>query len=231
MNPLTNKFLQRQIRENAVYFIISVGLVVSFIVSILIFFAKKSENEISKQALQKDINDLQLKVNFISNEAKIQSEGIDIDAMNALLSKLVPEKEDYFSIIDTFDRLSQSTGFIITSYSLDLTKSTKDKLSIAVEGTGDQNAFLNFLNNYSYGGGRLITVDSIDYQSQGFFKITLAVNLYSGKAVPVNESSRIDFTDNDRVLLQGIKEKTSEELIPVSDQTASAEYETKTNPF
>ncbi len=231
MNILKDHFIQRQIKENAVYFLLTAGLIVSFFVSVAIFTGKKLENDTKKVELAKDIHDLKSQAEFINYQAKIEGEGVNIDMMNQLLSALVPEKEDYFSIITALESLSQKTGFIITSYSLNLSETKRDRLSLAIEGTGDQTAFLNFLDQYTFGGGRLITIDKIDYTTQGFFTIRLSVNLYSGKGVAVKEGAAVNFSDADRELLRNIQEKFTLDVLPFDTQVASGEYETKTNPF
>jgi len=230
MNLIHNPFIRRQIKDNAIYLFLSVGLIISFIVSIFIFINKQVDNSDKTMTLENDIQMLKTKVDFINLQAKIQKEGIDTDTLNKLLGALVPEEEDYFSIITALDTLSTKTGFLITSYSLDLSRSSPTKLSISVEGTGDQAAFLKFLDSYSFGGGRLITVDSIDYQTQGFFTIKLAVNFYSGKGEAVPETA-IDLTEADKALLQKIQDKFTIDVLSSESQVASPEYATKSNPF
>lgn len=228
---LTQNFIKRQLKENAIYVFLTLALVVSFIASITIFINKKIENEAQKTKLTKEVRDLKRKVDFIKYQDTIESEGIDIDVMNSLLSRLVPETEDYFSIINALETLSQKSGFLITTYSLNLGRSTKDKLSLVIEGTGDENSFLNFLRDYTFGGGRLITIDNIDYETQGFFKITLSINLYSGKGTPVTQASEVNFSQADRDILREIQEKMTVDFVSFSQPVASEEYETKSNPF
>lgn len=230
MNIAQNRFLLRQLKDNSVYAFLFIAIAASFVISIAIFTNKKVDNENKKIALEKDIKELRMKADFIAYQDKIEKEGIDIDNMNILMSALVPETEDYFSIILALENLSQKSGFIIQAYTLNISQSTKEKLSITIEGTGDQTAFLAFLKDYTYSGGRLITVDKIDYLSQGFFQIKLAVNFYSGKGTPVSPSA-INITDADRELLTNIQKKVSIDILPADNVVENTNYDTKTNPF
>jgi len=230
MNIIQDRFLVRQLRDNSVYAILFIAILASFVVSIAIFTNKKIDNENKKAMLEKDIKELRIKSDFIAYQDTIENEGIDIDNMNILMSALVPETEDYFSIILALENLSKKSGFIIQEYTLNISQSTKEKLSITIEGTGDQVAFLSFLRDYTYGGGRLITVDKIDYLSQGFFQIKLAVNFYSGKGTLVSPST-INLTEADRELLTNIQQKVTIDILPGQDVAENTTYDTKTNPF
>lgn len=109
---------------------------------------------------------------------------------NKLLATLIPETEDYFSVIYALDEISRTSGFSITDYSIDVNASSKEKLTLSVEGKGDANAFLQFLNTYQFSGGRLATSDKIQYGGTGNTATRIALSFYS-KRFAFNETVQV----------------------------------------
>lgn len=148
---------------------------------------------------------------------------------NKILTSLIPESEDYFSIIYALETISQNSGFNIVSYTINLSNTTKEKLSINIEGRGDPEAFKRFLNEYKFGGGRLVTSERIEFSGVNFTNTRVSLNFYS-KKFAFNESVVPQLNKNDVAKLEDIKKKIKiafkDEEIPIK-----SEYEVKDNPF
>ena len=134
--------------------------------------------------MKAELNQLQIKADLLTT-AIPSSEKLteDLDFLN----KLIPNIEDYFSIVYALESLSQKSNFIVTSYNVSVDKSTSEKLRLNVTGTGDSQTFIEFLKNYNYGGGRLITSDKILIDPNYFGAIKIDLTFYS-KNVPVTQN-------------------------------------------
>ncbi len=192
------------------------------------FLKKNVEVNMNITKFTQEISDLKKKAELVSYKQEIIKEGIDLKEANNLFTKLIPNEEDYFSVIAAFEKISQDTNFLIINYSINLKSSTKDKLSLTIEGKGDQDAFFKFLKDYRYIGKRLITIDKIDYRSTGFLEVSLIVNFYSGKNNNMLTTAS-KLTDEEKKLIQTIKEKVS--LEETTEEASSSSYSTKSNPF
>ncbi|MGB9883483.1 MAG: hypothetical protein ACPLRN_03160, partial [Microgenomates group bacterium] len=159
-----NSYLRQLIKENYFYFIGFFVLSIFFLLILVLGINKINTLNQNIEKLSSEVNNLNKKyqlINTIIPDEQILDE--DMKVLNAL----IPNSEDYFSIIFALENLSQKTGFIITGYTVNISQSTPNKLRLVVNGVGDTDAFLKFLQNYQFGGGRLITSD----------KITLSQNL------------------------------------------------------
>ncbi|KKP87923.1 MAG: hypothetical protein UR91_C0032G0011 [Candidatus Nomurabacteria bacterium GW2011_GWC2_35_8] len=165
------------------------------------------KEETEKVRLRKET--LEQSANLIKNE---------IDEANTLFTMLIPDKEDFFTIINAIEVISKKSGFIITEYSVNLSDSSQEKLSISVSGTGDSNTFVNFLDSYAFSGGRFTTV--------------IQLNFYNNKVGVVNDVVP-KLTKQDFEFFNRIKNKVSFNLIPVASDEGKLDlnYETKENPF
>ena len=148
-----------------------------------------------------------------------------------LMSALIPDTEDYFSIINALETLSVQTGFRIDSYIINLLASTSNKLSLSVVGNGDSTAFLNFLQNYQINGGRLITAEKIGIDPTETGSIRLDLNFYNRNA----SSDVASVSGSLAPSLQQLKEIKSKVTFslsgePTADQPIQT-YDTKQNPF
>lgn len=205
-----------------------VVLTVFFIAS---FFAKISQNNQKKQNLKEEIANLQTRLKLVNavGEKNIQTVTNDLN----LLNTLVPDVEDYFSILYTLENLSRQTNFIITSYIINLKESSSNTLALIISGEGNQEDFLNFLNQYNFGGGRLFTADKIELGSDIGGQIKLNIYAYHQNA---SKESQIAKTDAEK-LLQTIKPKIRIELTQPQatatgeGQLGNLQYGIKTNPF
>lgn len=222
-----NYFLFKLVKENFVYLFSFIIIVLVFIVSVTIVFNKFNAASQKIDLTDKEIVDLKKKVELVNYKQEIIQEGIDIEQVNKVLTKLIPNEEDFFSVIFALEEISKKTNFLIISYSIDLKATTADKLALTISGRGDQNTFFNFLRDYRFIGGRLITVDKIDYKTTGFAEIKLNINFFAGKSSEAKSSS-VKLTEKDKQLVKEILSKVKLEL---KSENENLSYPVKSNPF
>lgn len=148
---------------------------------------------------------------------------------NKLLATLIPETEDYFSVIYALDEISKVSGFLITDYNIDVNSTSKEKLTLSVEGKGDANTFLQFLNSYQFNGGRLVTSDKIQYGGTGSTATRITLNFYS-KRFAFNETVQVpQLTKEEIEKLNVIKNKVK--TYTGGNTYVDTEYTIKKDPF
>lgn len=228
MKPKISPYVQYLLTENIYYIVIAFILLISIFIVPSIVINTYSQNVEKINTIEAELQEINSKKNalaFLSNTSTK-----NIDEYYNIVSSLIPEAENYFTIIYALNNLADLTNFNITSYSLNLKESTKNKLSIEVTGIGNQSEFLNFLREYNLGGGRLITAEEITLNSEGFSGITLRLNFYNQKS-SLFQSGNINYKD---VLskIDSLKSKIKFNFqSEVNKETAVEEYPTKTNPF
>lgn len=198
-------YLFRLIKENILYIVSLFFLLILIITTIKLSLDKINLGKSRINILKTDINQLNKKVKLYQ-ESIPSTDKLDEDIK--LLNRLIPNVEDYFSVIYALDKLSEKTGFLIINYSVNVKKSTSDKLRLTVNGIGDSEAFLRFLEEYQFSGGRLITSDKIELNPEMSGTIKLNLTFYNKAVKPGNEE--ITMTDSkifDK--LESIKEKVS----------------------
>ncbi|MBI1863342.1 hypothetical protein HYS00_04470 [Candidatus Microgenomates bacterium] len=157
------------------------------------------------------------------------SDNLDQDL--EIMTALIPDSEDYFSIINALETLSNQSGFKIDSYTINLLASTSNRLSLTVIGNGNSDAFLAFLKNYQLGGGRLITAENIGLDPQQTGSIRLDLNFYN-KKVSTTVASDSAAAPASLGELNTIKSKISFSLSqPARGDQPLQDYPTKTDPF
>jgi hypothetical protein len=220
-------YLLRLLKSNIAYILSLLLLIILFfvILSISIDKIKKEDKKIS--TLTAEVDRLEKKANFFQDTLPSSKE---LDEDIKLLNNLIPNIEDYFSIVYALETISQKTGFNIESYSVNITKSTPNKLRLSVNGIGDSTTFLKFLNEYNFSGGRLITSDKIELSPQLTGAIKVDLTFYN-KNVPLSGS--FDLPKNDKIFaeLDSIKKKVSFEFIEKDQETLDLNYPIKKNPF
>lgn len=188
------------------------------------YFTFQTETETLASEVEKLQNSL---TTLNENKTKI---GDDMDSFNTILGSLIPNKEDYFTIIVALEKLSQVTNFSIVRYEILLSKSTPDKLALTIEGDGDVQAFYAFLEEYPFTGGRLITNEKMEYSNDTAGRIKLDLNFYHRAISPETEGIK-PISNADINLMKKIQEKV---VIAVKREETEIEiepYETKENPF
>ena len=224
-----NPYIKYLVVENIFYILISILLVISVFVIPSIMFNTYSKNSDNIATLEKELQEINSKKNALAFLSSTSSK--NIDEYYNLVSSLIPESENYFTIIYSLNNLSELTNFNITSYALNLKESTNNKISIQVTGVGNQKEFLNFLKEYNVGGGRLITAETIKLNSEEFSGITLKLNFYSQKT-SLSQQGSVDYQ---KVLnkIDKLKDKIkfNFQSNAKEEEIVIEEYPTKTNPF
>lgn len=213
---------------------------VSFIVTVLAVcfigyllyttYGSYTEDSNKLQSLKFEVSQLSNRIKVFENSKNLVKN--DVDSMNTILSALIPETEDFFSIISALEKISVDTKFAISNYSIGLTNSTRNKLAISVEGAGDISAFENFLKLYPYVGGRFVTCESIDYSQTKSVSKSINLNFYSGSVLTGADSST-NLTKDDAKFISIVKSKT-EFILKDEEEIATSEaenYAIKSNPF
>ncbi len=248
-------YLRFLLRENIPYFLVLIVLVCATFILPPYLIASYKADLLKYHDLQTEVSTLQNKANLLSALSTQHTQDLDDDIR--LLQTLVPDIEDYFSIIYTLEELSRKTDFFIDSYTIQTGQSAPERLALKISGTGDNQAFLNFLREYNFGGGRLITASEIELKSSLQGSIDLEVYLYSqspkkSAATSVNTASQVQKfasvingqnqqsgasspVNYQHALerLAEIKDKVSVVIKDEVDATPSADenYSTKDNPF
>lgn len=219
---------------------INLNLILAFLINLIlisfliIFFNNQLKflNQ-QKNTITNQIKKLNEKKDLIIFSENLKNKNLDLDKLNKIFFLLVPNSENYFSIVLALERISKKTNFIITRYSLNPKESSSNRLSIAITGFGDRNAFLNFVENYNFIGNRLITIDKLEFSESNLnTDKKIFLNFYIDNNNK-NENFFYKLDKKDLELINKILSKIDpEETFDSNNQDSSSlEYETKTNPF
>jgi Tfp pilus assembly protein PilO len=151
------------IKENIIYILTNIVLIIVIGFILISFFKKSLENKNKIDQLQNEINLLTLKKN---NLRLFTQNSFNIEKAIKILNYLVPNEEDYFSILYALENLSKKTGFQITSYAVNLSEKNPNRLRLTISGVGNIDTFFNFLKEYNFSGKRLITSDNLSLSSE-----------------------------------------------------------------
>ena len=221
-------FIQRLIRENIFYIVGNVFIFTLIIITVRIGLTENSNYNKKISTLKTELKQLQSKVNLMRTTIP-SSDKLDED-LN-FLNALIPNIEDYFSIIYSLEKLSQKSNFIITEYTVNVANSTAEKLKLSVTGTGDSQSFINFLKDYNFGGGRLITSDQIQIDPNLLGAIKIDLTFYV-KSAPIGENPQ---PIADYKFFQELEELKSKVNFNFDNNSASdtpdLNYPKKSNPF
>lgn len=220
---LFDNYMIRLLKENILYivlllfFIIILGVYIPFQLSDYFTLIKKNQelhNELTQYKSKQD-----LVMTFTPAE---------LNDIVSILNVLLPNKEDYFSILNTVETLSQKTGFKITSYKIGIAKKSTEIIQLSITGEGGTAPLMEFLNLYHTGGGRLISIDKIDYSTR-LPKVTLSLLFYSHefKGKDISSSIAIDKKTVDEVKRLPVPQSNQSESSNVNDLN----YPVRANPF
>lgn len=226
--PKIKPYVYRLLKQNAAYIVALAVLLILIIFEIKIGFDRSSRIDRDNKILTTEVKELQTKFDLLNS---VVAGGRELDQYVELLNGLIPNAEDYFSIIKSLELLSQKTGFIITSYTVGVNTKVKDRFRLTVTGVGDTASFLNFLENYNFGGGRLITSDKIELNPAVDTAIKVNLTFYN-KGVVQNLAQDLQIDEETiseiAVLIPkvgiSLKEGGEEEELDFS-------YPVKSNPF
>ncbi len=225
-----NPYLKALFKENFIYILTTFILIIITVSFFLIYLPQLWELDKKNQQLTQENKVLNNRLYFINNYFK--NEPIDLHLK--ILYSLIPVKEDYFSIIYTLDNLSKITGFLITSYTINLSQSTPEKLKITVTGTGDKQAFMNFLQKYNFAGGRLVTADEITLSETEMSEMNINLTFYNAPIDNISldkynlEAFKKQINKIDQIVNQIESSINLEENV---NNITNIDYPKKTNPF
>lgn len=215
----------RLIKENFLYLFLL--LFSALIIFFLIFYQINNFSQYTQKInlLNKEIGNLEKKDNVLST-----LKPNDINQLIFILDQLLPGSEDYFSIIYALETISQKSGFRITSYSISLNDQQKDQISIKVGGEGDSRTFLKFLETYQFKGGRLITIDSVNFSPKSF-RNQLVLNFYTKNLNNLRESEILTINKKTIYLLKRINSELKFSQRKEDLEEKYPEYSVKADPF
>lgn len=228
MKTKIKPYFLRLLKENSLYIVTLIllsGLILFFIATNL---PKLATNQQEIQTLSQEVNKLKTKANLINS---LSTDAAQLEEEVKFINALIPSEEDYFSIIYALEQLSIKTGFIITSYTVNMKNSNINKLQLSVTGTGDREAFMKFLKQYNFGGGRLITSDQIELSPESFGGIKINLTLYN-KNIAKEKNT---LTNQAAKFVSEIRELKNKIQFSFKESSPEAgfdyNYPRKTNPF
>ncbi len=177
-------YLRFLINQNLVYFLIFGVLIIVSVIIVPLFISQIKQDAVNLEKSKIEVTSLLIKQRAL--QSVIDENKDDIDKDLALVTALIPDEEDFFTMIYSLDRLSKATGFTINNYTVNLVKSTGNKLSITVTGEGGSDTFLELLKTYNFAGGRLITAEKIGIDPLQQAGISLDINFYNTKTTLEN---------------------------------------------
>lgn len=220
-------FIQRLIRENIFFILGNILIFVLILINIKVGMAKN-------MSYGKKINDLKIELNQLQNKVTLMRTAIpSLEILNedlAFLNRLIPNVEDYFSITQSLEKLSEKSNFIITAYNINVAKSSTEKLKLSVTGLGDSQSFINFLKDYNFGGGRLITSDKIQLEPDFSGLIKIDLTFYS-KGVSTSQNLEVEPDQKVFEELELLKNKVGFSFEDDSQVSFDFDYPKKSNPF
>lgn len=229
MKTKIKPFIKRLLKENIYYIFGNIFIFVLIIITIKIGFTEIASYKRKIAILEAENVELMNKVTLM-NSAVPDSKKLDEDVK--FLNTLIPDVEDYFSVIYALEQLSRKTNFIITSYSVNVKASTTDKLRINVTGVGDSESLIHFLKDYNFDGGRLITSDKVQLDPNFSGSIIINLTFYNKKTVAANklETSVKSSTYKE---LEDLKKKVNFTFDgnEVASGSSTLDYPKKSNPF
>lgn len=221
-------FIKRLIKENIYYIIGNIFILTLIIITFRIGLSESSNYNTKISSLKTENIGLMNKVTLM-NSTIPGSEKLDEDV--SFLNALIPNAEDYFSIIYALEKLSQKSGFIITDYTISISSSTLEKLRMKISGEGDSLTFVNFLKDYNFSGGRLITSDKVQLDPNFSGAIIIDLTFYSKKTVAANS---LELSPNSNIYkeLETLKAKVNFNFEnTIASSSPNLDYPKKNNPF
>lgn len=205
-----------------------ISIIIVFVMSILLIYSYYSFQETtgSLTKLNDEIRQIKLRTERLKKSQSLVKS--DLKEINKLLAILIPDIEDFFSIIQALETISYQTGFTIMKYSVNIGIST-DRISMMIDGSGNIDSFMNFLKSYSFSGGRFITSEKIEFTNVRSSSSKIQLNFYN-KQVAIDNQIIPELTENDIDFFKRIKNKININL-KESKLEVDADYHTKTNPF
>lgn len=229
MKTKIKPFIKRLLKENIYYIVGNIFIFVLIVITIKNGLTEIANYKSKIATLKAENVDLMNKITLM-NSAVPDSEKLDEDVK--FLNGLIPDVEDYFSVIYSLEQLSKKTSFIITSYSVNVKASTTDKLKINVTGVGDSQSLINFLKDYNFSGGRLITSDKVQLDPNFSGSIIINLTFYNKKTTASNKLE-MSVKNSTYKELEDLKNKVNFNFdgTDAANRTNALDYPKKSNPF
>ena len=156
-------------------FVVVILLIITLTVAIVIGLRLYGDYT-TLQLRSQEIEDARTSVRLIQNNKTLVSQ--NIDEYNKILEKVIPDNESYFLVITSLEQLAARTGVRVVSYSIDLTSTTMEKLTLEVVIEGNLASIENFMKEYQFAGGRLITNERLSLNLKDLQNITFSLNFF-----------------------------------------------------
>lgn len=206
--------------------VILIFIVVACICIMLIYVSSLYRNSILEQeALKNEVMRLQERKNAIESMKALTDN--QIDEYIELFSYIIPEKEDFFSIIYALEKISQKSKFKIVNYTIRMTATQNNKIALNIDGSGNIDTFTAFLENYMFAGGRLATIEKIEFSEKKLNAARLAINFYAQSGITGSQKTK-KMTQKDIDYLKLVRSKITFDM---KDQTEELDYPIKNDPF
>lgn len=226
IKPFTKFIINQNIPYIAIAFVL-------FVLTLLLPSFIFNRINTQKETLAKEEEQLSVLQNRKKIIEAVSEQGVvDLKSDVATLQSLVPDAENYFSLIDAIERLSVETGLLITTYSIPFRAESPEKLTITVGATGDQETFINFLKNYNFASGRLITIDKVEIGPNTANSFNLNLTFYHKRAgeTKAQDANLQNVVNKLNALKSKIKVVFKNQELPSSGKI-EIDYPTKSNPF
>lgn len=226
-------YTKKLINDHLSYFILSVGLAFLFI--FLIIYSLINNNLLKNNILnlKNEINNLKtnnLTVNYLISK-------YEINELINFLDKFLPNSDNYFSLIQSFNDLKKNSQVNIDNFSIKMDHFKKNIIPLKITLNASESALLDFFKTYNFYSGRLITIDKIDINLNNPNN-TIVVNFHNKNLKSLNNglsnslSLDSDIIKKTKIILDTLKKKeiyttTSEK----EEEEITEEFEVNSNPF
>ena len=223
-NKVLDTYTIRLIKENILHILLLIFFTVLIAVYIPLQVISYFDTVKKNGTLRTEVEKLRLKRDVV-----ITFSPTELNRLVTTLNTLLPNKEDYFSILTTLENLSQKTGFSITSYTMSIAKKQNDVVQLSIVGEGSSQASLDFMYKYNSQGGRLVTIDKIEY-SPNNNKVSLVLHFYSREYKKSDTKNITGLDKNTIKRLEGMSVNPQTETTS-TDSGLPINYPAKVNPF
>lgn len=202
------KSFKKYFKKKYISFILFISLDAIFLIFVVYLGFKIYGIYKQTVVLKQEIEQMKYATKLIKNNKDLLQN--NISDYNETLDKLVPDTETYFQVISAFEQLESRLGVSIESYSINLSETTEEKMSLALIIKGTREDIESFLTNYNYFGGRLMTSEDFSYSAGSSESITFNINLFHSLAGgPSSGSSPTDavISKEDIAFIEEIQEK------------------------
>ena len=219
----------RRIIINQWQLIVSFAVFLLLLLVVFIFYARFNAQKKEVDLMSEEVVMLKNRFNTLKYNKSLTED--QIKEYNKLLASLIPETEDFFSIIYALEEISTVSHFEITNYEINIGKTSREKLTLTAEGRGNSDEFLNFLQQYQFAGGRLVTSDQIQYGGMNSGSTRITLNFYS-KRFAFNETVQVPQLSKEEIQkLLAIKQKIKFQFSSSDYQSVTTDYAIKNDPF